>query len=62
RGAKVTRLGELRQGRSERAEGCGGRTDTGACTVSCSTEIPLEVIAQLHRDCPTATTGSRRTR
>ncbi|MBW0091217.1 succinate dehydrogenase/fumarate reductase iron-sulfur subunit [Pseudonocardia sp. KRD-184] len=71
-GAKITHLGELPQGRPERddrvvrmveqhdAEGFGGCTNTGACTVSCPKEIPLDVISQLNRDYLHATTGSRR--
>jgi succinate dehydrogenase / fumarate reductase iron-sulfur subunit len=71
-GAKITHLGELPQGRPERdsrvvsmveqhdAEGFGGCTNTGACTVSCPKEIPLDVISQLNRDYLTATTGRRR--
>ncbi|MBW0114363.1 succinate dehydrogenase/fumarate reductase iron-sulfur subunit [Pseudonocardia abyssalis] len=71
-GAKITHLGELPQGQPERdsrvvrmveqhdAEGFGGCTNTGACTVSCPKEIPLDVISQLNRDYLHATTGSRR--
>ena len=71
-GAKITHLGELPQGQPERddrvvrmvaqhdAEGFGGCTNTGACTVSCPKEIPLDVISQLNRDYLAATTGSRR--
>ncbi|GAA3240997.1 succinate dehydrogenase/fumarate reductase iron-sulfur subunit [Pseudonocardia petroleophila] len=71
-GAKITHLGELPQGQPERddrvvrmveqhdAEGFGGCTNTGACTVSCPKEIPLDVISQLNRDYLNATTGSRR--
>ncbi|GAA2563156.1 succinate dehydrogenase/fumarate reductase iron-sulfur subunit [Pseudonocardia hydrocarbonoxydans] len=71
-GAKITHLGELPQGRPEQddrvvrmveqhdAEGFGGCTNTGACTVSCPKEIPLDVISQLNRDYLHATTGSRR--
>ena len=71
-GAKITHLGELPQGRPERdarvvrmveqhdAEGFGGCTNTGACTVSCPKEIPLDVISQLNRDYLRATTGGRR--
>ncbi|MHA6781412.1 succinate dehydrogenase/fumarate reductase iron-sulfur subunit [Pseudonocardia saturnea] len=72
-GAKITHLGELPQGQPERdsrvvrmveqhdAEGFGGCTNTGACTVSCPKEIPLDVISQLNRDYLHATTGGRRT-
>jgi succinate dehydrogenase / fumarate reductase iron-sulfur subunit len=71
-GAKITHLGELPQGQPERdarvvrmveqhdAEGFGGCTNTGACTVSCPKEIPLDVISQLNRDYLHATTGGRR--
>ncbi len=71
-GAKITHLGELPQGQPERdarvvsmveqhdAEGFGGCTNTGACTVSCPKEIPLDVISQLNRDYLSATTGRRR--
>ncbi len=67
-GAKITHLGELPQGQPERdarvvrmveqhdAEGFGGCTNTGACTVSCPKEIPLDVISQLNRDYIAATT------
>ena len=71
-GAKITHLGELPQGQPERnervvrrveqhdAEGFGGCTNTGACTVSCPKEIPLDVIATLNREYLLATTGGRR--
>ena len=36
------------------AEGFGGCTNTGACTVSCPKEIPLDVISQLNKDLRTA--------
>lgn len=71
-GAKIVHLAELPQGRPERrqrvvdmvaqhdAEGFGGCTNTGQCTVACPTEIPLDVIATLNRDYRLATTGGRR--
>ncbi len=61
-GAKITHLGEMPQGQPERdgrvlrmveqhdVEGFGGCTNTGACTVSCPKEIPLDVISQLNHD------------
>lgn len=71
-GAKVAHLAELPQGQPERyervvamvdqhdAEGFGGCTNIGECTVSCPKEIPLDVIATLNRDYLTATAGGRR--
>jgi succinate dehydrogenase / fumarate reductase, iron-sulfur subunit len=70
-GAKITHLGKLPQGAPERdgrvvrmvethdAEGFGGCTNTGECTVACPKEIPLDVIGQLNRDYLRATTGRR---
>jgi succinate dehydrogenase / fumarate reductase, iron-sulfur subunit len=70
-GAKITHLGELPQGQPERdvrvvrmveqhdAEGFGGCTNTGACTVACPKEIPLDVISQLNHDFIGATSGRR---
>lgn len=61
-GAKITHLGELPQGQPERdarvvamteqhdAEGFGGCTNLGACSVACPKGIPLNVISQLNRD------------
>ncbi len=71
-GAKITHLGELPQGQAERdtrvvnmlaqhdAEGFGGCTNIGQCTVACPKEIPLDVIATLNHDYLLATTGGRR--
>jgi succinate dehydrogenase / fumarate reductase iron-sulfur subunit len=71
-GAKVAHLAELPQGQPERyervvamvtqhdAEGFGGCTNIGQCTVACPKEIPLDVIATLNRDYLAATTGGRR--
>jgi succinate dehydrogenase / fumarate reductase iron-sulfur subunit len=71
-GAKITHLSELPQGQPERyervvnmvaqhdAEGFGGCTNIGQCTVACPKEIPLDVIATLNRDYLLATTGGRR--
>jgi succinate dehydrogenase / fumarate reductase, iron-sulfur subunit len=71
-GAKITHLGELPQGQPERAErvvamveqhdaeGFGGCTNIGECSVACPKEIPLDVISQLNRDYLAATTGRRR--
>jgi succinate dehydrogenase / fumarate reductase iron-sulfur subunit len=71
-GAKVAHLAELPQGQPERyervvamvtqhdAEGFGGCTNIGQCTVACPKEIPLDVIATLNRDYLLATTGGRR--
>jgi succinate dehydrogenase / fumarate reductase iron-sulfur subunit len=42
------------------AEGFGGCTTIGQCTVACPKEIPLDVIATLNRDYLLATTGGRR--
>ena len=42
------------------AEGFGGCTNTGQCTVACPKEIPLDVIATLNHDYRLATTGGRR--
>jgi succinate dehydrogenase / fumarate reductase iron-sulfur subunit len=65
-GAKITHLGELPQGQPERYErvvkmveahdeaGFGGCTNTGACTVACPKEIPLDVISFLNKDLRTA--------
>ena len=71
-GAKIAHLAELPQGQPERwervvnmvdqhdAEGFGGCTNIGQCTVACPKEIPLDVIATLNRDYLLATTGGRR--
>ncbi len=71
-GAKIAHLSELPQGQPERyervvnmvaqhdAEGFGGCTNIGQCTVACPKEIPLDVIATLNRDYLLATTGGRR--
>lgn len=71
-GAKITHLGELPQGGPERhqrvlrmvsqhdAEDFGGCTNTGACSVACPKEIPLDVISQLNRDYLAATRANRR--
>ena len=60
--AKVTHLNSLPQGAPERtsrvlnmveamdAEGFGGCTNTGECTVACPKGIPLESIANLNRE------------
>ena len=64
--AKVTHLGELPQGQPERdarvvgmvaqhdAEGFGGCTNTGACSVACPKGIPQDVISTLNRDLRTS--------
>jgi succinate dehydrogenase / fumarate reductase iron-sulfur subunit len=61
-GAKITHLGELPQGQPERdarvvsmvsqhdAEGFGGCTNIGECSLACPKEIPMDVINQLNRD------------
>lgn len=61
-GAKVTHLGEFPQGQPERdarvvqmvtqmdAEGFGGCTNLGECTLACPKEIPQDVINQLNID------------
>ncbi len=61
-GAKIAHLAELPQGQPERwervanmvaqhdAEGFGGCTNIGECTVACPKEIPLDVISQLNWD------------
>jgi succinate dehydrogenase / fumarate reductase iron-sulfur subunit len=61
-GAKVTHLGELPQGQPERqtrvvdmvnqhdADGFGGCTNIGECSLACPKEIPLDVINQLNQD------------
>ena len=71
-GSKIAHLAELPQGQPERwervvnmveqhdAEGFGGCTNIGQCTVACPKEIPLDVIATLNRDYLLATTGGRR--
>jgi succinate dehydrogenase / fumarate reductase, iron-sulfur subunit len=71
-GAKVAHLAELPQGQPERyervvnmvaqhdAEGFGGCTNIGQCTVACPKEIPLDVIATLNREYLLATTRGRR--
>ena len=71
-GAKIAHLSELPQGQPERyervvnmvdqhdAEGFGGCTNIGQCTVACPKEIPLDVIATLNREYLLATTGGRR--
>ena len=41
------------------AEGFGGCTNIGQCTVACPKEIPLDVIATLNRDYRLATTGGQ---
>ena len=60
--AKITHLGLLPQGQSEREsrvigmveqhdhEGFGGCTNIGECTSACPKGIPLDTIAQLNRD------------
>ena len=60
--AKITHLGELPQGQPERsarvvnmldqhdAEGFGGCTNIGECSLACPKEIPLDVINQLNKD------------
>jgi succinate dehydrogenase / fumarate reductase iron-sulfur subunit len=65
-GAKITHLGELPQGQTERDsrvvsmtaqhdhEGFGGCTNIGECAGACPKEIPLDVIAQLNKDLRTA--------
>jgi succinate dehydrogenase / fumarate reductase iron-sulfur subunit len=65
-GAKITHLGELPQGQPERwrrvvdmvaqhdAEGFGGCTNTGACSVACPKGIPQDVISTLNKDLRTA--------
>jgi succinate dehydrogenase subunit B (EC 1.3.5.1) len=65
-GAKVTHLSELPQGQPERwrrvvdmvaqhdAEGFGGCTNTGACSVACPKGIPQDVISTLNRDLRTS--------
>ena len=64
--AKVTHLGELPQGQPERwrrvvdmvaqhdAEGFGGCTNPGACSVACPKGIPQDVISTLNKDLRTA--------
>jgi succinate dehydrogenase / fumarate reductase iron-sulfur subunit len=71
-GAKIAHLAELPQGQPERwervanmvaqhdAEGFGGCTNIGECTVACPKEIPLDVIATLNHDYLLAGTGRRR--
>jgi succinate dehydrogenase / fumarate reductase iron-sulfur subunit len=71
-GSKIAHLAELPQGQPERyervvnmvaqhdAEGFGGCTNIGQCTVACPKEIPLDVIATLNREYLLATTGGRR--
>ena len=71
-GAKIAHFAELPQGQPERwervvdmvaqhdAEGFGGCTNIGQCTVACPKEIPLDVIATLNHDYRLATTGGRR--
>ena len=61
-GAKVTHLGELPQGQPERysrvidmvnqhdADGFGGCTNIGECSVACPKGIPLDVISTLNGD------------
>jgi succinate dehydrogenase / fumarate reductase, iron-sulfur subunit len=61
-GAKITHLGDLPQGQSERrtralamidqhdAEGFGGCTQIGECTAVCPKGIQLDVISRYHRD------------
>jgi len=61
-GAKITHLGLLPQGQSERyervaamteqmdSEGFGSCTNVGECERSCPKGIPLDVIAQMNRD------------
>ncbi|MGK5553726.1 succinate dehydrogenase/fumarate reductase iron-sulfur subunit [Actinomadura kijaniata] len=71
-GAKITHLGLMPQGQPERwdrvvsmlethdAEGFGGCTNTGECTVACPKGIPLDVISTLNRDYFKATVGGRK--
>ncbi|GLW62217.1 succinate dehydrogenase [Actinomadura rubrobrunea] len=71
-GAKVTHLGLLPQGQPERwdrvvnmleahdAEGFGGCTNTGECTVACPKGIPLDVIGRLNHDYLKATAGGKK--
>ncbi|MFC0038871.1 succinate dehydrogenase/fumarate reductase iron-sulfur subunit [Actinomadura rayongensis] len=71
-GAKVTHLGLMPQGQPERwdrvvsmlethdAEGFGGCTNTGECTVACPKGIPLDVIGRLNHDYIKATAGGRK--
>ncbi|GAA1561401.1 succinate dehydrogenase/fumarate reductase iron-sulfur subunit [Actinomadura kijaniata] len=71
-GAKITHLGLMPQGQPERwdrvvnmlethdAEGFGGCTNTGECTVACPKGIPLDVISTLNRDYFKATVGSKK--
>jgi succinate dehydrogenase / fumarate reductase iron-sulfur subunit len=68
-GAKITHLGLMPQGQPERwdrvvdmldthdAEGFGGCTNTGECTVACPKGIPLDVIGRLNHDYLKATAG-----
>ncbi|TWE12030.1 succinate dehydrogenase/fumarate reductase iron-sulfur subunit [Rudaeicoccus suwonensis] len=61
-GAKITHLGELPQGQSQRsarvvkmlnqhdAEDFGGCQNLGECAAACPKEIPLDVINQLNQD------------
>jgi succinate dehydrogenase / fumarate reductase iron-sulfur subunit len=69
--AKVTHLNSLPQGAPERAEralnlveamdaeGFGGCTNTGECTVACPKGIPLDSIATLNREYLRASLGRR---
>ncbi|MBX6765893.1 MAG: succinate dehydrogenase/fumarate reductase iron-sulfur subunit [Actinomadura rubrobrunea] len=71
-GAKITHLGLLPQGQPERwdrvvnmleahdAEGFGGCTNTGECTVACPKGIPLDVIGRLNHDYLKATAGGKK--
>jgi succinate dehydrogenase / fumarate reductase iron-sulfur subunit len=71
-GAKITHLGLMPQGQPERwdrvvdmldthdAEGFGGCTNTGECTVACPKGIPLDVIGRLNHDFLKASTGGAR--
>jgi succinate dehydrogenase / fumarate reductase iron-sulfur subunit len=72
-GAKITHLGLLPQGQSERnervigmvtqmdKEDFGHCTNYGECTLSCPKGIPLDVIAQMNRDLVKAELTSRST-
>ncbi|WP_026313791.1 succinate dehydrogenase/fumarate reductase iron-sulfur subunit [Actinomadura flavalba] len=71
-GAKVTHLGLMPQGQPERwdrvvsmldthdAEGFGGCTNTGECTVACPKGISLDVIGRLNGDFIKASAGGKK--
>ena len=71
-GAKVTHLGLMPQGQPERwdrvvsmldthdAEGFGGCTNTGECTVACPKGIQLDVIGRLNNDYLRASAGGKK--